>query len=53
MVEYSEGYKKQAKKRLDELEKSLTPQARAVAHSLEKDFVNSSDKQKGKNVFSR
>ncbi len=47
MVEYSEGYRDQAKKRLKELEKSFDAQTRAVARSLEEDFANSSEKQKG------
>jgi hypothetical protein len=40
-VEFSKGYKEQARKRLEELERSMTPQALAVARLLEYDFRNS------------
>jgi hypothetical protein len=45
MVEYSIGYQTRAKERLEQLEKTLTPQARAVARDLSQDFEKSSTKQ--------
>jgi hypothetical protein len=39
-VEFSKGYKEQARKRLEQYEKMMTPQALAVARSLEYDFRN-------------
>ena len=45
MVEYSIGYKAKAQERLEQIEKTLTRQARAVAHDLSADFAKSSTKQ--------
>jgi hypothetical protein len=45
MVEYSTGYQARAQERLEQLEKTLTPQARAVARDLSQDFEKSSTKQ--------
>ncbi|MDX8541542.1 hypothetical protein RFM23_28355 [Mesorhizobium abyssinicae] len=45
MVEYSSGYKAKAAERLEQIEKTLTVQARAVARELSTDFAKSSTKQ--------
>jgi hypothetical protein len=44
MVEYSEGYKRQAKKRLKQLEQSMTPHARMVAEQLSEHFQHATSK---------
>ncbi|TIX05985.1 MAG: hypothetical protein E5V37_02690 [Mesorhizobium sp.] len=45
MVEYSIGYKAKAQERLEQIERTLTPRARAVARDLSADFAKSATKQ--------
>lgn len=45
MVEYSAGYMAKAQEKLQALEKTLSPHARAVARELSSDLEKSSTKQ--------